>query len=693
MATRLRPLWPKRFRRRLREKETRSLGGVTVSAILLALLFVFWPQSGLGVRVGKYFGAYWWLILIVFAAFFIALLIESLWRQAHVPIFSRSVHIAISNPAASSIEFRQMFLELIGTAGLQSGNRVLVVVLDDLDRVGMRERRQALAVMRTFLDLRQSANIGRVWTIIPQRSTTGNAATGIGAEDDDPLEKLCQIRFVVPPPLVADWRQYLADKLKGQLPCWTEGDRTLAVAVYSERLANASLGRTPRRIGAFVNQLVSIAALREHSQQVGTEAIIRLAANALATGSDADPKHLIASNPAAGSDQGDIAALWINRERQQALQAVYEDDVTQCLRGGDSAALNGLAANCPQIAEVALTIVEQGYPGWVANEPHILGNCAVAVEGLEGPEALQIRARLAKAVANVKEWKSVDERSGRGFGLLCTAVPAMADAIFTNLAGVANRPMAPADGENVTRSIHALVEAGSQLLPTPLRIGTTPLYYLDFLSRLHEVVPRADLGRYAPACQMAEVHRMLADGQRDEVWLGRLTAANPAGIDVSWITSEAEQLPQNPGDNSLSMALRIAAMVMVVGKVPTAVNLLKKLRADGRIFALLASTQDGSRAMTALILCVLLTKPNLETYGTNNPRANGCLKAGAQLNEARTEESPAWARLVQCTRDAGARSALQHSIDETNSGFRPLLERLLASVSEAPKETDTAARA
>src|SRR6185437_1399779 len=300
--------WPKRFRGKLSEKRSVSSGGLTIAALLFAAWIVLrgsYHRDELAGMLPLWAG---WTLVAAAAALFLAQ-----WILAWIPeiAFARTAHHTVATPAASSIEFRSKFVELARKAGLDSRERTLVIVLEDLDRVSPREQRQALAVMRTFFDCNDHEALRRVWTLIPLRveMRESDARRTNQEELEGQIEKLCQLRFVVPPPLVSDWRRFLKNQICEQL-AWADNDADLAVAIYAERLGG--LPQTPRRLGSFVNELAAVSALREFSPppslttngagagqreargaaaqeeavpQAKTEAVIRLAANVLSSGS------------------------------------------------------------------------------------------------------------------------------------------------------------------------------------------------------------------------------------------------------------------------------------------------------------------------------------------------------------------------------------------------------------------------
>lgn len=194
----------------------------------------------------------------------------------------------------TSVEFEDLFGDVLKRA--LGGERRLLIVLDNLDRVEEEDARKILATMQTFTGSgsRPGASWApNVWTLIPydaagfdrlwnpatsgesDRPEHGNRA---GTEHVAPLstataaaftDKIFQVRFEAPPLVLSDWRGYLLRLLRQAFPDTPDDElepvvslRRLYPAAEREGLVAAE-EPTPRQLKQFVNQLGAIRRQRD----------------------------------------------------------------------------------------------------------------------------------------------------------------------------------------------------------------------------------------------------------------------------------------------------------------------------------------------------------------------------------------------------------------------------------------------
>ena len=131
----------------------------------------------------------------------------------------------------TSVDFEDRFNTLL--AKTVTDKRRLLIVLDNLDRVGEEDARSVLATMQTFtsstLNRSNDAWRKRVWTLIPYDKiglnrlwALGSAPAGVSHKPDESfstafLDKLFEVVFVTPPLVLSEWRNYLAELLSDAL--------------------------------------------------------------------------------------------------------------------------------------------------------------------------------------------------------------------------------------------------------------------------------------------------------------------------------------------------------------------------------------------------------------------------------------------------------------------------------------------
>lgn len=189
----------------------------------------------------------------------------------------------------TSIEFQRYFSDLLDTH-LKEPSRKLVLVLDNLDRVPTSTARTLWTTLRVFAECCENkANsrwAKRVWFVVPydpdaarrlwddgeDTTTLSESNLKISAAETEIanaskpiaprlsaafLDKTFQIRFDVPPLLLADWKQYLDDLLRqslGQSVCLPESAHR--IYLLSRRMAEEKKRPpTPRHLKLYVNDI------------------------------------------------------------------------------------------------------------------------------------------------------------------------------------------------------------------------------------------------------------------------------------------------------------------------------------------------------------------------------------------------------------------------------------------------------
>ena len=175
--------------------------------------------------------------------------------------------LVTQTPDPTSVEFESIFRDLLDEA-LQPGNRKLLIVVDNLDRVEPSDALSIWSTLQTFLghtDYQRPDWIDRLWVLIPyDHNAILRLWDGSGNNSTKPansslatsfLDKTFQLRFRVPPLLLSNWREFLQQALQQALPNHQEADFH---GVYRAFAANGGLeasAPTPRGLKTFVNQI------------------------------------------------------------------------------------------------------------------------------------------------------------------------------------------------------------------------------------------------------------------------------------------------------------------------------------------------------------------------------------------------------------------------------------------------------
>lgn len=290
----------------------------------------------------------------------------------------------------TSVEFEQKFGDLM--KDVLTGERNLILVLDNLDRVDAEDARRIWATMQTFLQSSEHNTrswFPQLWVIVPYDRDGISRLWGTDSEVNVTpsrklplreffLDKSLQIRFDVPPPVVSRWRERLSKLLSDAIKGHTESEFYEVVRTYSDfpDLSNP----TPREMTLFVNQLGSI-----HRQwcipglpdktiplhHMAYYILLRRTKTSREIIEDIRTKQIVGTKELIQ----DLSALAFNVNRPDAQQLLIGDDVEEALRNGLPDELRDLA-DIPCFLEV---LDDVDLAKLIGNDGAVLANVAHAI--------------------------------------------------------------------------------------------------------------------------------------------------------------------------------------------------------------------------------------------------------------------------------------------------------------------------
>lgn len=348
----------------------------------------------------------------------------------------------VSEP--TSVEFEEKFGQILDRS--LSGERTLVLVLDNLDRIARSDARAILATMQTFTGsserIRQKEWAKKVWTIVPFDSAglaklwneprTDDIDTGsnlpAGTIGRAFLDKLFAIRFVVPRPVLSDWRSFFLEQLRTANPGIEESDLRSVVrlrALYPSIYAGGCVANeviTPRQLIQLCNQMSAFRLQRNDIPLSHIAYFILLERDGIdiydwLTKNDEVPTWVVAQ---LGADLvSSIAALYFGTNPRHGKQLLLRGPVESALLAGDSDEISRLQ-NDPGFIDTldSIDLTKFAEDGGVE-----LLNAAVALAGahlLEHSELSDFVCwNLKPVVKGVGEWSVVDKMTGEGLASLC----------------------------------------------------------------------------------------------------------------------------------------------------------------------------------------------------------------------------------------------------------------------------------
>jgi KAP family P-loop domain len=533
----------------------------------------------------------------------------------------------IEESEPTSVEFQSWFCELAQEA--LTGNRKILLAIDNLDRIDPGDALKLWAAMRTFVDFSDSeipSWASKLWVLVAfdedgiKRLWKKEAADQTLATTF--LDKTFQIRFRVPAPLLSNWRDFLMQQLKKAFPNGKDDDFYKICRIYA--ILNAEKrSPTPRDMKVFVNQIGAVSRTAPEQIPIPQQALYALL---IEQGWDPikelpEPQRL---QSYLGTDwKENSASLFYSMPREKAIQVLLGEQVEKAMADGKPELLNRT-----EMAYIVDRILEQRLPSWRGNEPYMIGRAAYALTApcisktLTGQSA---NARLLEEMQTVTKWPQLDKESGMGISVLLKQ--ANDGEITKNLLQTlsesspitGNTQIETRDFSQWVIGIKAildwLITSGQEkLISDNFKIAKSPQEYLIIISTLTNNDWRELWKYFRPACDPGEVVKLL----NEAITSGTLNAVQEATIEVmlnvdcpwpwgefiglsSRLQNAQQILPEEIGRN-IRILLRLRKFV------PFADQEFPKLIQSGWLFIklFLTKTANNDEATASAILFALL---------------------------------------------------------------------------------------
>lgn len=203
-------------------------------------------------------------------------------------IYNKTVNEELTStveaPEPTTIEFQEVFSSVMDMA-LRDASRRVVIVIDNLDRLDEQEADNVWSLLRSFIDpssfnVKKHPWIERIWVVVPLATNTKAKEVNKGHTVDDAkpsdeeeqqirepeqvLDKVFQVRFRIPPPVLTNWESYmyeLLDSAFGRENISLEDKKKVYWLYDHYRNQVVKSKATPRALILFVNELVTMKTL------------------------------------------------------------------------------------------------------------------------------------------------------------------------------------------------------------------------------------------------------------------------------------------------------------------------------------------------------------------------------------------------------------------------------------------------
>lgn len=337
-------------------------------------------------------------------------------------------------PDRSFIDFADFFFKMTDDA-LSNNDRRLVIVIDNLDRVDIKSALQIWSTMKAFFEPWIFSNASwksQFWLIVPYDREGINRLWQEASQHKDLAEafidKTFQIRFRVPEPVLADWYQYMADRLKEAFPDHASDELETVRRVYRlYRLSDDRVNRsvTPREVNLFINQLGVLHRQWNDEIPLPIQAIYVLYRDEITenpckalTDLEWIPKHILHQFHQEHLREY-LGALHFNVEPEKVLHILIADRIEKALIEGDGKVLVEFQ-NLPGFVEVLDEIIGERSSEWASSNPSLISFSALSLQQLDALPG-SIWRTLSRSGKGVNEWTPFNPKVAQGLLVLVDA--------------------------------------------------------------------------------------------------------------------------------------------------------------------------------------------------------------------------------------------------------------------------------
>lgn len=379
-------------------------------------------------------------------------------------------------PDPTSIEFQEAFIAVLNDA-LEDPDRRLVIVIDNLDRVGTENALAIWATMRTFFEIGESDHrprwMDRLWILVPfapetpkrlsepfdgdegqEKDEQQNSLTPADSRAAAFVEKTFQAQFHVPLPVLSDWKGFFMQQLEDAFPDHFkrfENDKYSLYRLFEKKRNASNRPPTPREIKLFINKVGSYHRIWEDEIPLPIQAWYVLEIQHKLK--DNSPEMVLLKQELLTDDveriitepewQKYLAALYFNVGVDKAMEVLIGDEVKEALSTGGSDKLKEIQSdvNPSSFVTVLERIISDNVQDWVHQEPPALAHAALALQELNQDDIDEWSHiwRSLRQNASQATWDDLDKQTAKGIIVILKSSPddthyeSIARAILENL--------------------------------------------------------------------------------------------------------------------------------------------------------------------------------------------------------------------------------------------------------------------
>lgn len=309
----------------------------------------------------------------------------------------------IEAPEPTTIEFQEVFSSVMDMA-LEQEARRLVIVIDNLDRLEDDEAENVWVLLRSFIDQNSFDKrihkwAQKIWVIVPI-ATNKKEIKGLSEEGDNStqpkdfrkgneqfLDKVFQIRFKIPPPVLTNWQNYLFEILDEAFGYVSSEDKKKIHWLYDHYQNSDILKRpTPRSLILFVNELVGLKTLWNDKFSITTLSAFCLdtkGQNVLADLQSNKIPNNAAINLLGEELKSDYASMFFNIDnKSKAQELLYIPLIENSLIAGHDRTLSNLANSNKDFEQYLMLVIRQSLSKWLIINPAAFFNALIIIDSI-----------------------------------------------------------------------------------------------------------------------------------------------------------------------------------------------------------------------------------------------------------------------------------------------------------------------
>ncbi len=364
----------------------------------------------------------------------------------------------------TSIEFQQSFVEILDESYKSNESKKLLIVVDNLDRIGNKDSLKIWSTMKAFFEIEYKKKTkwkDKLWLLVPfdyngiknlwiKGSENPNSDEHSLAESF--INKTFQIKFIVPPILLSKWENYFKMKFDEVFKTYfNESDGIIErhkIFRFFKLSYSIGISPTPREIKIFINDLAALYKSWGNSIAPHIQALyVILRRNdwlsdevILKDFLDSENKFLNKINLKLEMFDPDfkesLVALYYNIVKEDAVSVLIKTRLEESLTKYNKETLDSLK-QYSGVIQCADEIIEDNKSDWETENPNTIANVCLSLEhlNLKNDDSNYCWTMLEESLLKINYWTNLDENTMNGILTIIRKNPTniLLESIIRNL--------------------------------------------------------------------------------------------------------------------------------------------------------------------------------------------------------------------------------------------------------------------